>query len=163
MQPRSQRRGVIIAAIIVVVIVAAVIYGAARASLSALPEPGAFETWLATTAKNWYIGRAAHAPAAPAPAHSATNIAAGGGLYGMECAFCHGTDPHTLAPIAHSMYPRVLNLSLPQVQAKSDPELFWVIKHGIRLSGMPGFAPINSDQDIWKLVYFVRSAAAPAK
>lgn len=161
MRPGNQRRSVIIA-VVIVVIVAVVVYGVTTFSLSALREPGAVETWLATTAKNWYIGRAAGAPMAPAPARSPANIAAGGGLYGMECAFCHGTDPHTLAPIAHSMYPRVLNLSSPAVQAKSDRELFWVIKHGIRLSGMPGFAPINSDPDIWKLVYFVRSAAAPA-
>ena len=55
------------------------------------------------------------------------------------------------------MYPRVLDLSSPAVQRMSDQELFWVIKNGIRLSGMPGFGRIQSDEQIWQLTYYVRS------
>ncbi len=55
------------------------------------------------------------------------------------------------------MYPRVPDLSAPEVQELSDAKIFWVIKNGIRLSGMPGFADINSDEQIWQMTYFVRS------
>lgn len=39
----------------------------------------------------------------------------------------------------------------------SNRELFWVIKNGIRLSGMPGFAKVESDEQIWEEAYYVRS------
>jgi mono/diheme cytochrome c family protein len=45
----------------------------------------------------------------------------------------------------------------------SDRELFWVIKNGIRLSGMPGFAKIESDEQIWELTYYVRSLGKQPK
>ena len=61
------------------------------------------------------------------------------------------------------MYPRVLDLGSPEVQEMSDRELFWVIKNGIRLSGMPGFAKIESDEQIWKLAYYVRSLGKQPK
>jgi mono/diheme cytochrome c family protein len=51
------------------------------------------------------------------------------------------------------MYPRVFDLGSPDVQGMSDRELFWVIKNGIRLSGMPGFAKIKSDEQIWELTF----------
>lgn len=157
-----RRRRVLEIAILVslVIVVAAIAYGVATASVSALPEPGRLETYLATSAKNWYIQRAARHPPR-APTRDAAAVAKGKSLYGMDCAFCHGQDPHAVAPIAHSTYPRVLNLSSPEVQSRSDAEIFWVIKHGIRLSAMPGFAPINSDLEIWQLTYYVRSVGAP--
>jgi mono/diheme cytochrome c family protein len=31
-----------------------------------------------------------------------------------------------------------------------------VIRNGIRLSGMPGFAKVESDEQIWTLAYYVR-------
>lgn len=153
-----RRRLLSTAVAIVIVVVIAIVYGLVNFNVSALPEPGAVEVRLLTQARNWYVARAARASPPPsAPPRNAANVAAGAALYGMDCAFCHGQNPRTLAPIAHSMYPRVVNLSSAQVQSRSDAEIFWVIKHGIRLSGMPGFAPINSDKEIWQLTYFVRS------
>ncbi len=61
------------------------------------------------------------------------------------------------------MYPRVPSLSSPAVQQMSDKELFWVIKNGICLSGMPGFARLDSDPEIWQITYYVRSLGEPAK
>jgi len=55
------------------------------------------------------------------------------------------------------MYPRVLDLGAPEVQRMTDRELFWIIKNGIRLSGMPGFAKILSDEQIWQATSYVRS------
>lgn len=54
------------------------------------------------------------------------------------------------------MYPRAPDLGSAGVQQWSDPELFWIIKYGIRLTGMPGFAKIHSDEEIWYLVHYVR-------
>jgi mono/diheme cytochrome c family protein len=75
----------------------------------------------------------------------------------MGCATCHGQDGRKPTPIGESMYSRVLDLGSPSVQRMCDRELFWVIKNGIRLSGMPGFAKVESDEQIWELAYYVRS------
>lgn len=145
------------AGIAVVIVVAAVLFGIARFNLSALPDPGHFETSTATHAKDWYIRRAARASLPPAPPNNAASIAAGSSLFSMDCASCHGEDGHKLTPIGKSMYPRAADLRSAGVQRMSDREVFWIIKNGIRLSGMPGFARINSDQEIWQLAYYVRS------
>lgn len=145
------------AGIAVIVVVAAVLFAIARFNLSALPDPGHFETSMATHAKDWYISRAARASLPPAPPYNATSIAAGSSLFSMDCVSCHGEDGRKPTSIGKSMYPRVVDLGSLQVQRMSDREIFWVIKNGIRLSGMPGFARINSDQEIWQLAYYVRS------
>ncbi|HKV79595.1 MAG TPA: c-type cytochrome [Candidatus Sulfotelmatobacter sp.] len=125
--------------------------------ISALPEPGRVESTVTTRAKDWYIRRAArHSMSMPLQS-SAAMISTGETLFGMGCANCHGQDGRKPTPIGQSMYPRVLDLSSPAVQRMSDQELFWVIKNGIRLSGMPGFGRIQSDEQIWQLTYYVRS------
>ena len=70
---------------------------------------------------------------------------------------CHGFDGHTLTDNGHWMYPRAANLTSPEVQQYSDAELFWVVKNGIRLSGMPGFGQVETDENLWHLVHYVRS------
>lgn len=147
----------IAAGIIIAILVAAAIFGIASFNLSAVPDPGHFETSVATHAKTWYISRAARISAPPALPNNAASVAAGSALFSMDCASCHGEDGRKPTPVGKSMYPRAVDLSLSQVQQMSNPEIFWVIKNGIRLSGMPGFARINSDDEIWQLAYYVRS------
>jgi len=44
-----------------------------------------------------------------------------------------------------------------QTQRQSDGELYYTIKNGVRLSGMPAFGDLgDQDTDTWKLVCFVR-------
>lgn len=158
-----RHKGWLIVLLVVALILLAAAYGVTRASISALPEPGALETSVATAARDWLIQRAARGPLPSPPPRNAASLSAGRALYGMDCASCHGQDGRAPTPIGESMYPRVLDLGSPAAQNLSDAELFWVIKNGIRLSGMPGFARINSDEEIWQLTYYVRSLGKPAK
>ena len=152
-----RHRALVITITIVVVIAIAVVYVAMHLNISALGEPGRVETFVATQVRDWRIHRAARRRLPPTPEHNEANLAKGSAIYGMACATCHGQDGRNPAPIGKSMYPRVPNLSSPQVQGMSDRELFWVIKNGVRLSGMPGFAKIQDDEQIWCVVYFVHS------
>ena len=148
----------LVGVVIIVLIIVAAAYRVMHLNISALPEPGPFETSIATTVRDWYISRSARRslPAAP-PENSASRIYEGKTLFGMGCATCHGQDGRKPTQIGESMYPRVLDLGSPSVQRMSDREMFWVIKNGIRLSGMPGFAKVESDEQIWELAYYVRS------
>jgi len=54
------------------------------------------------------------------------------------------------------MNPAPPDLSLPRTQKRSDGNLFWIIGQGIRMTGMPAFAPTHTEDEIWKMVAFVR-------
>jgi mono/diheme cytochrome c family protein len=35
-------------------------------------------------------------------------------------------------------------------------EIYWILKHGIKMSAMPSFGSTHSDADLWKLAGFVK-------
>lgn len=126
-------------------------------NLSALPEPGRMETLFASKGKRLIIRRASQKEIPPPPTDLQTSVEEGDKLFGTECAACHGLDGHKLADAGRWMYPRAADLTSPGVRQYSDRELFWIVKNGIRLSGMPAFARVESDEHIWNLVHYVRT------
>jgi mono/diheme cytochrome c family protein len=129
-----------------------------RFSPSALPEPGHAETFVATTALHILIWRESRRKVTPSPpADRQASVDEGDKLYGVECADCHGQDGHSPTDQGRWMYPRSANLVSSQVQRYSDAELFWILKNGIRLSGMPAFARVETDDHIWSLVEYLRT------
>lgn len=158
---RHQRS--LIFAVILTAIIVAIAYGILTADISALPQPGPFETRVATSVRDWYISRAAAHSSSKAPLNNASEVSKGEALFGMACASCHGKDGRNPTNIGKSMYPRVLDLGSAEVQRLSDSEIFWVIKNGIRLSGMPGFGKILSDQEISQATCYVRSLSKSPK
>jgi mono/diheme cytochrome c family protein len=152
-----RHKGTLIVAIFVVLVIMVVADCVMTANVSALPEPGPLETWMAMKVKGWYISRAAGGSLPKAPTNDASSVSTGETLFSMGCTSCHGKDGRSPTNIGKSMYPRVLDLGAPEVQGMNDRELFWIIKNGIRLSGMPGFAKILSDEQIWQTTYYVRS------
>lgn len=75
--------------------------------------------------------------------------------YRQSCLVCHGApglgDPH----IGSSLNPPAPNLTL-DTQDRTHGALFWITKHGIRMTGMPGFASTYSDEEIGEIVAFLR-------
>ena len=140
----------------------ALIVGFTRFKLDALQEPGHLETVLATHAKHTLVRRNSHDGIPPAPTNRQTSIEEGDKLFGTECAACHGLDGHKLTDAGRWMYPRAADLTSPEVQQYSDREIFWIVKNGIRLSGMPAFGRVESDEHIWNLVHFVRTLPGSA-
>jgi mono/diheme cytochrome c family protein len=147
--------------LVMLIVIAGALILASRFNLSALPDPGARETYLATKSKHWLVARAARGTLPPQPAATPATIAAGRMNFMGECANCHGTDGRTPTEAGRWMYPRAPNLASAEVQQWSDAELFWIIKNGIRLSGMPGFGKVLSDTQVWQSVYYVRSLRTP--
>ncbi len=153
---RSQWRRLLIGAVAIVIAVV-IAYWIVTRNISALPEPGAFETRMFTSVRDWYIHKASAHSLSGAPKVDAAEVSAGQGLFSMACASCHGTDGRSPTNIGRSMYPRVPDLGSPEVQKLSNPEIFWVVRNGVRFSGMPGFGNTFSDNEIWQATYYVRS------
>lgn len=131
-------------------------------SVSAVPEPGRAETYIAGVLRHTLVRIASRRATLPQPpADRKASIEQGDKLFGTECADCHGLDGKTPTDEGRWMYPRAANLTSPEAQQYSDRELFWVVKNGIRLSGMPAFAPVETDEHIWNLVEFVRTLPQP--
>jgi cytochrome c553 len=71
------------------------------------------------------------------------------------CAFCHAAPGVPISPIAQSMLPPPPDLST-SMRALHDRELFWIIKNGIKYTGMPAWVAEQRDDEVWAVVAFLR-------
>lgn len=78
----------------------------------------------------------------------------GAGHYETGCVQCHGSPSRPASPIALGM--TATPPSLPPIIAKRQPrELFYVVKHGIKLTGMPAWPAQQRDDEVWAVVAFL--------
>jgi mono/diheme cytochrome c family protein len=94
----------------------------------------------------------------PLPLDDANQLA-GAKVYKDHCAVCHGA-PQARSTIAKAMFPSPPQLMEGDDMVTDDPEgeTFWTVTHGIRLSGMPGFAAILSDTERWQVTMLLAHA-----
>jgi mono/diheme cytochrome c family protein len=157
------KRWVLIVLIVLGLGAVVVIVGFFQIKLDALQEPGHLETVLVTRAKHILVRQSSRDGIPPAPTNLQASIEEGDKLFGTECAACHGLDGHKPTDAGRWMYPRASDLTSPEVQQYSDRELFWIVKNGIRLSGMPAFGRVESDEHIWNLAHYVRALRGGAR
>jgi cytochrome c553 len=89
------------------------------------------------------------------PLDSPDLIRLGAGHFHGGCAFCHGAPGIPVSPIAHHMLPPPPNLAT-SMRPWTDAELFWIVKHGIKYTGMPGWVALERQDEVWALVAFLR-------
>lgn len=123
---------------------------------SASKKPSKLETALANAAKDVVVPLEAKRLKNPFPATDA-NIQAGKRIYLQQCALCHGADGRAATKLGLAMYPPAMDLNSPHVQRWSDAELFWITQNGVRLTGMPAWKTIVSEEDTWKVLDFIHS------
>ena len=124
----------------------------------AIPNPpGTFERRAATQSVDEWVD--AHAAKQDNPFKATTeNIMDGSMVYDKHCAFCHGSLKEPLSPIGAKFYPPVPQL-MNRTPDDPDANLFYLIKYGIKLTAMPGWDGVLSDDDIWKAVLFIKNSA----
>jgi mono/diheme cytochrome c family protein len=97
----------------------------------------------------------------PASARTEQAVAGGKDLFGAECALCHGQNGKGDGSFGVTMFPPAADLTRERTQSKTDGQLFYLIAHGLNYTGMPAwgtdFGGANSQEDIWKLVAYIRS------
>lgn len=143
----------------IVIVVALLLAGAVGLAYSGLPNVAATASespllrWLLSTTRQQAVERRAQEVAVQRITDRA-RIAAGAKAFDDLCAGCHGApgrDPFVGA-LDMSPAPPTLSETVPQ---RSPAELFWVVKHGIRWTGMPAWGPSHSDAELWELVTFI--------
>lgn len=89
----------------------------------------------------------------PGDLQDAARITQGSGNYNAMCMGCHLAPGMADTEMSRGLYPSPPNLSRVQVDAA---EAFWVIKHGIKASGMPAWGESMDDEYIWNMAAFLQ-------
>jgi len=135
------------------------LYGARliRRGFSTADQPSYLERTVARTARNLAIPRKARLESNPWKAAPEVLKEARESFLD-RCAVCHGPDGSGQTVVGRNLYPKVPDLRLPQTQNLTDGEIRYIIRNGVRLTGMPGWAKPHDEQgdDSWKLVLYIR-------
>ena len=88
------------------------------------------------------------------------NLLAGAAAYRDHCAFCHGMPGHGPDATAPAMFPKPPELFTSRGTVAGDPEgiTHWKVTNGIRLSAMPAFGQILSDNQRWQVTMLLAHA-----
>jgi mono/diheme cytochrome c family protein len=93
--------------------------------------------------------------------------------YGEMCAVCHGGPGVKPSAVGMGMNPGPPDL-VDSARQMPAHRIYWIVKNGIRMTGMPAFVPTHDERDLWSIVAFVerlprmspeayREATAPAE
>lgn len=76
--------------------------------------------------------------------------------YHAMCRLCHGAPGYEQAEFAQGLYPKPPDLVSKGIQQRSEAELYWIVKNGIKMTGMPAFGPTHDEDELWSIVAFLR-------
>jgi mono/diheme cytochrome c family protein len=112
--------------------------------------------WLVVSAKRPSIAR--HSNDIKAPLLSDFEwVKAGAQHYDASCVFCHGAPGREASEFSKGLNPPAPELRRREIQKEyNDAELHWIIKNGIRMTGMPAFGPTHNEKELWAIVAFTR-------
>ena len=108
--------------------------------------------WLLQTTRNRSIE--VHATdEVPSNLADPKRIASGAAQYDEMCTSCHLAPGMERTEISRGLYPRAPELRRPSQMTSA--ERFWVIKHGIKMTGMPAWGMTHDDEILWDIVAFL--------
>ena len=158
----------VIALIIGILLVPTALYlylrsGDAPVATSASPLP--FERFFARLAMRATMAH--QLPKTDAGPPTENELVSGAHIYRQYCSGCHGLPNELPTAISKGMYPHppqffrpgestAYNASLPYRPAKR--KVYWKVKNGVRLTGMPGFKGSFTEQQIWRVSQFLGNA-----
>ena len=142
---------------LVVVLAGMAVGYAVLTGLDARERPSALETRLARAVRGLAIPRLMKHRPNPVPA-SADVIAEGMAHYADHCASCHALNGSGDTEMGRGLFPKPPDMRLEATQQLTDGELFYIIEHGVRFTGMPGWSTgtESGETSSWHLVHFIR-------
>lgn len=141
---------------VAIVFVIAAGIAAIHHGFSARDTPSAMEIIAAKTARKLAVPSNAKDLKNPVP-YSDTVLEEARAHWADHCSFCHANDGRGNTEMGRNLYPKAPDMRASSTQSLTDGELYYTIKNGVRLTGMPAWGEAgDSDMDSWKLVYFIR-------
>ena len=123
-------------------------------NVAAINPPGKIESWFFSTVTDNSVLH--HSADIKAPALEAAATADSGfQQFSKMCVGCHGAPGVKDEGMSKALNPSPPNLA-DAVGDESDAAIFWIVKNGIKMTGMPAFSAFKSDNEIWQIVAFVR-------
>ena len=110
--------------------------------------------WLLKTVRERSIAVRAAGVVVPGDLADPKRVAVGAGQYAEMCSFCHLAPGMKRTEISRGLYPRA-----PELRRGGDltpAEEFWVVKHGVKMTGMPAWGVTHNDEILWDVVAFLR-------
>jgi cytochrome c553 len=90
----------------------------------------------------------------PPPLDNPDLVRLGASYFHRGCAYCHGAPGIPVNPIAEHMLPSPPYL-VTSMRPWTPGEKFWIVKHGLKYTGMPGWVAPERDDEIWAVVAFL--------
>jgi mono/diheme cytochrome c family protein len=143
----------IVATIVVVILAVFLIWKSGFVDFNADEPPSQTEKHLAMAAVDASTDRHAQDVKNPVPV-TEENLVAGADLYMNHCAGCHGLPSSPDGAFAKSFNPPVPAF-FKEAPDMPDNQNFYIIKHGVRWSGMPAWGQTLNDTQIWQLCTFL--------
>jgi len=109
--------------------------------------------WLVPIVRDQSIAR--RAPGTAPALDDAARIRLGAGHFASECAVCHGIPGQPLPANAAAMTPPPPHVST-LAEDRTPEELFWIVRHGIKMTGMPAWLAPAREDEVWSVVAFLQ-------
>ncbi|MER3546957.1 MAG: cytochrome C [Rhodanobacteraceae bacterium] len=144
--------GAFILWVIIFIIVGAIFIWSGVYDVAADRPDSSFVHYLVSQVREHSIAQRAHGATAP-NLDDAALVKEGAEHYAEMCSGCHLAPGLEDSEIRHGLNPKPPNLT----RFAPDPqEAFWIIKHGIKMTGMPAWGPTHDDQKIWAMVAYLQ-------
>ena len=85
-------------------------------------------------------------------------IKQGAQFYAQMCAACHLAPGISESELHAGLYPQppLLSQNENKHNKHSAAKQFWIIKNGLKMTGMPAWSPAHNDEQIWSMVAFIK-------
>jgi mono/diheme cytochrome c family protein len=144
----------------IVILLFLIVAGAGAVVYSGIYDVGASEPhwaptrWVLETARLRSIRMHASGIVPPSNLNEENRVVAGTAHFHEDCSVCHAAPGGKAKDLADGMYPQPPSLKTATTHL-SPREIFWIIKHGIKMSGMPSWGD-HSDDELWNIVAFIQ-------
>jgi mono/diheme cytochrome c family protein len=141
---------------VILAIGAAVFFFGGFYNVAGTVEDPAIVHWALVKVRTASVDRYAH-DQPPASINDPASVQAGAKAFSTHgCTNCHGAPGVNWAKFSEGLHPDPPDLK-EIVGDRSPSQLFWVIKNGINMTGMPSFALAGvKDDEIWSIVAFLK-------
>lgn len=109
--------------------------------------------WILETTRERSIARRSDGVVVP-DLSAPSLVAAGAPEYAEMCSTCHRAPGEPESELRRGLNPMPPDLT--QRHDSIPAQVFWVIKHGVRMTAMPAWGATHDDQRLWTLVAFLQ-------